>query len=189
MTHRSYAKALDALLRPLGFQRDGNDWARVRGDMWERVDLQVSWVAGVTANVAMKDLETEKVLRAIPSAEPIFMRPVTYRIGALIDGMDKWWRNDPNGPAELAEAMKIHGLPWFETVRTLEDQAARWYGRGSSKHQYGPSMIPLAVTLYRLGEVEEACAALPWPPPRTAIPSLVADVECVRRWLGCPTGN
>ena len=189
MTRRSYAKALDALLTPLGFQRDGNDWIRVRDDMWECVDLQVSGVAGVTANVAMKDLETEKIVTDIPSAERISFRPVTYRIGMLIDGHDKWWRNDPTGPAELAEAVRAYGLPWFDTVRTLEDQAARWYGRGSSKRQYGPSMIPLAVTLFRLGEIEEACEALPWPPPRTAIPSLVAHVEAVRRWLACPSAS
>jgi hypothetical protein len=189
VTRSSYAKALDALLAPLGFQRNGNDWIRVRGDMWECVDLQVSGIAGVTANVAMKDLETERVVTNIPSAEPISLHPVTYRIGVLIDGHDKWWRNDPAGPTELVEAVRVYGLPWFDKVRTLEDQAARWYGRRSSEHRYGPSMIPLAVTLFRLGEIEEACAALPWPPPRTAIPSLVARVEAVRRWLACPAGN
>jgi hypothetical protein len=50
-----YAKALHALLKPLGFKRKGNDWTRVRGDMWERVDLQGSWLGGVTANVSAKD--------------------------------------------------------------------------------------------------------------------------------------
>jgi hypothetical protein len=179
----SYAKALDKLLQPLGFQREGNDWIRVQGDMWECVNLQISWVAGVTANVEMKDLETEKILQAIPCEPPIFMSPVSMRIGHLIDGYDRWWHNAPDGPAELAEAVKIYGLPWFDKVRTLEDQAARWYGRGSAKPWRGASMTKLPVTLYRMGELAEALALFEAPEPKTANPFFVAQARCVQQWL------
>ena len=73
MSRPSYAKALTKLLQPLGFQRDGYDWIRVRGDMWECVNLQISWLGGVTANIEMKDLETEKILQSIPCDPPIFL--------------------------------------------------------------------------------------------------------------------
>ncbi|THD82575.1 MAG: DUF4304 domain-containing protein [Phenylobacterium sp.] len=179
----SYAKALDKLLRPLGFRREGYDWIRIRGDMWECVNLQISWVAGVTANVAMKDLETEKLLQAIPCETPIFMRPMTVRIGHLINNRDRWWRNAPNGPTELTEAVATYGLPWFDKVRTPEEQAARWYGRHALDQWRNPRLPDLAATLYRLGEIEEALALFDEPTPRTAIPSLVAAGRCVQRWL------
>ncbi|HEX2802306.1 MAG TPA: DUF4304 domain-containing protein [Phenylobacterium sp.] len=183
MSRPSYAKALDKLLQPLGFRREGNDWIRVREGMWERVNLQISWVAGVTANVAMKDLETEKILNSITCEKPILMSPVVIRIGQLIDRHDRWWRNAPNGPAELTEAVEIYGLPWFDEVRTLEDQVARWYGGGRTRPWRGSSMTDLAVTLYRMGEFAEARALFDAPVPKTAIPGLVAQAKCVQRWL------
>jgi hypothetical protein len=196
VSRSSYAKALTKLLQPLGFQRDRSDWVRVRGDIWECVNLQISWVAGVTANVQMKDLETEKLLQSIPCDPPIFLPPVSMRIGQLIDRHDRWWKNDPNGPIELTEAINTYGLPWFDTVRTTGDQAARWYGRASaslwrsSEHPLGrvspwrsSSIVPLAVTLYRMGEVAEAQALFDAPVPKTASPSLVAKGRCVERWL------
>ncbi|MGH6909206.1 MAG: DUF4304 domain-containing protein [Phenylobacterium sp.] len=183
MSAPSYAKALDRLLQPLGFRREGDDWIRVRGSLWECINLQVSWVAGVTANVQMKDLETEAILQAIPCEEPIFMSPVSWRIGQLVDGYDKWWRNAPNGPAELTAAVEAYGLPQFDKVRTLEDQAAKWYGRGGDRAWRSPSLAALAVTLYRMGALVEARSLFESMPPRTAIPSLVARGRCVQRWL------
>ncbi len=74
------------------------------------------------------------------------MLPVTVRIGTLMSGTDRWWRRDPNGPAELSEPIKVHALPYFDRVRTLEDQAAKWFGRGSSRGWHAPSRIYLAIT-------------------------------------------
>ena len=184
MSRPSYPKALDKLLQPRGFQRDGYDWVRVRGDMWECVNLQISWVAGVTANIQMKDLETEKIIQAIPCEPPNFMDLVSVRIGHLIDNHDRWWKNAPNGPAELAEAVKIYGLPWFDKVRTLEEQAARWYGRKSTRPQWrNPYLTELAVTLFRLGEIDEALALFNSPAPKTGPPLRVIWGTCVQKWL------
>lgn len=195
MSRPSYAKALTKLLQPLGFQRDGYDWIRVRGDIWECVNLQISWLGGVTANIEMKDLETEKILQSIPCDPPIFLQPVSTRIGRLIDQHDRWWKNDPNGPEELAEAVSTYGLPWFDTVRTVEDQADRWYGRAraslwrSSDYPLGGvspwrmSIVPLAVTLYRMGELAEARALFEAPVPKTANPLSVTRGRRVQQWL------
>ncbi len=186
MKPKSYAAALGQVLEPMGFTREGKLWTRVRGDLWERVGLQVSQIAGVTANLSIKDLETERLLQeAIPSkGEPVVMIPITVRIGTLMDGYDHWWLRDPNGPSELAEAVRIHAAPFFDRVRTLEDQAAKWFGRGSTKGWRPPSKIYLAITLYRMGELEEACRALSRP-PKHIVYGWLSQVESVRQWLGC----
>lgn len=186
MKARTYRQALDDLLLPEGFSRDGpDDWIRTRGDVREIVNLQRgSLGAGVTVNLEQYDLETDRIMRAIPSKRGLFAPPISYRIGALMDGYDHWWRNNPDGPAELKEAVEIYGLPHFDRVRSLQDQAANWYGRRSER-LWGPSLPQLAVTLYRMGELSEARQVIMTQPPKTAIPTLVEKVMDVRRWLGC----
>lgn len=194
MKRQSYPKALDDALRPFGFERQGDDWIRVRGDMWECVNRQSSWLGGVTVNLDMKDLQTEKLFLSIfASSGAIQMPTIGARIGELIDGYDRWWKKDePNGPAEMAQAVVEHGLPWFDRVRTLEEQAANWYGRAgalTSRGYHGSSLVGLALTLYRMGEREEACRVLSKPVPRTAIRSSVEKVARVRDWLGCRSAD
>ncbi len=185
MKARSYTAALNQVLEPAGFQRDGKDWIRVRGDMWECVNLQVSSIAGTTANLMIKDLELEKLVRAIPTmGKPIPMIPITVRIGRLIDNYDHWWRGDPEGPTQLSDVVRVLGLPYFDLVRTPEEQAVNWFGRGSGTRWHASSRIYLALTLYRMGEIAEACEALR-NPPKTAIPEWRAHAEAVSRWLGC----
>lgn len=184
MSRLSYTKALDDLLRPLEFQRQGRDWTRVRGEIEERVDLQKSWVDGsVTVNVWARNLETEKILESIPCYEVLGIIQFGVRIGSLIDGYDRWWKNDPTGPVELAEATRIHAIPWFDKVRSLEDQASKWYGRGTTRPWSSPNLGALAVTLYRLGEIAEALAMFDAPVPKTANSTIVARGRCVQRWL------
>lgn len=179
-----YAKALHALLKPLGFARKGNDWIRIRGDMWECVDIQGSWLGGVTVNVSAKDLKTAEILAGISCEEELWLAPTATRVGHLIDGYDRWWKDEPNGPAEMTEAVRIYGLPWFDRVRSVEDQAAKWYGRHSDKSPWRNTRLPeLAVTLYRLGEVEEALRLFEAPERKTTPPLLVTECRCVERWL------
>lgn len=185
---RSYVKALDQRLSPLDFKRRGDDWVRVRGDMWECVNRQPSTLYGVTVNLSMKDLETEKLFLEIFGGEgAILMPPIDVRIGELIDGYDRWWTSkEPNGPQELADAVLKHGLPWFDSVRTLEQQAEHWFARRTAlmaRGYHGPSLIGLALTLYRMGELQEAREVVRKPVPKTAIPGSVRSVATVREWL------
>ncbi len=117
------------------------------------------------------------------------MPAVDERIGTLIDGYDRWWKSDePNGPSEMADTVIRYGLPWFDRVRTLEEQAENWCARKTvlmDRSYHGRSLVHLALTLYRMGEVREACDVLRKPVPRTAIESSVRDVAKVRKWLGC----
>ena len=192
---RSYVKALDQLLSPLGFKRSGDDWVRVRGDMWECVNRQSSTLYGVTANLSMKDLGTEKLFLEIFGGEgAIVLPPINVRIGELLDGHDRWWTSDePNGPNELADAVLKHGLPWFDEVCTLEQQAECWFARRTAltdRGYHGLSLVGLALTLYRMGEVQEAREVVRKPVPLTAIAANVKWVAKVREWLErAPSGG
>ena len=185
MTRLSYTKALDRALEPLGFARDGKkDWTRLRGEIQDWVNLQKSWIDGsVTINLFAKNLETERMLRSIACENELGIRQSGQRIGELMDGRDRWWKNNPSGPSEMAQAVEVYGIPWFERVRSLEDEASKWYGRGTTGSWSKPNLTVLAMTLFRLGALDEALALFEEPVPRTAIPTLVVEGRCVQRWL------
>lgn len=185
MTRLSYIKALDRILQPFGFVREGKDCIRTRGDIWDCVNLQKSWIDGsVTVNLYSKDLETDRILKSITCDTLLGARPIYERIGQLIDGYDRWWKNDPNGPGELAEAVRTHGIPWFDRIQSLEDQASLWHFRTATAQPWRRSDLPeLGVTLYRLGELDEALALFEAPVPKTALEGVVTDGRCVQRWL------
>lgn len=187
MRRRSYTLALDDALKPLGFQREGRVWSRLVGSVLEKIDLQVSSIAGTTANLWTKDVATEALLQeAIPWKRPIGIIQEGYRIGHLMDGnLDRWWKNDLNGPAELADALRLHAPEYFENRRSIEDQA-RYFGRSSLRWGPAPTRIYLAPTLYRMGEVAEACRSLS-DPPKSLVETWKAQVDSVREWLGCRT--
>ncbi|MFC3077637.1 DUF4304 domain-containing protein [Phenylobacterium terrae] len=189
MSRISYAKALDKVLRPLGFERNRDDWIRVRGDIWECVNRQSSWLGGVNVNLFVKDLETEKLYREIAGSEHAVIPQGGTRISDLIGGADRWWKtDDPDGPAELAELVLRVGVPWFDKVRTLEEQAEQWFFRSvalTTSGYHWPTLVGLALTLHRMGEAEEACRVVRKPVPRTANQSSVEKVAKVRAWLGC----
>jgi len=187
MNRKSYLAAIDAVLKPMGFMREGKEWSRCIGTVEEHVDLQVSSIAGTTANLWSYDTATSDLLKkAIPWKPDIGMVLSPWRIGTLMTGYDRWWKNDPNGPAELAEALRVHVPPFFEARRSLEDQA-RFFGRAEPRWKAGntKTRIYLALTLYRMGQLGEACAALQ-NPPKTAPAPWLAQAESVRKWLGCP---
>jgi hypothetical protein len=180
VSRTSYVSAIDKVLKPIGFVRAGREWIRQVGTVEEGVDLQTSQIAGATANFWSKDLATEALLPdAVPWLQPAIMVVFSTRIGQLMCGQDRWWKNDPNGPAELSAALQEHVDSFFEARRSLEAQAIN-YGRLSTK--WGPSQINLALTLYRMGEVEEACRALE-KPPRTIPEVWKRQAESVRNWI------
>ncbi|WP_372784298.1 DUF4304 domain-containing protein [Phenylobacterium sp.] len=188
MSRRSYVSVLDDVLTPLGFRRTGKRWSRVVGDMLEEIDLQVSSVAGTTANLWTSDLATQELLReAIPWKRPLGIIQEGQRIGELMCGRDIWWKNEPNGPAELAEALRVYAPRYFEGRRRLEDQA-KFLGRGTQKWSWTPGRIYLALTLYRMGEVDEARRALS-NPPKSEVGTWKEQADSVRSWLGCGSGG
>lgn len=177
---------MDKALKPHGFARDKLKWTRIRGENIETVDIQPSQYKGRTVNLSMKNLQTEKLYAEIlaPLGDT-FMLWISPRLGAVIDGRDRWWEDEPDGPENMAALTIEYALPWFDEHSTLEQQATKWFGRGieNSRGYYAPGMIGLALTLYRMGEVDEALTVLAKPVPRLAIVSWVEKVVCVREWM------
>jgi hypothetical protein len=188
MARLSYPKALDEALRPHGFARDRDNWVRIRGDMWECVNRQSGWLGGVTVNLFKKDLETEKLYIEIfgPDA-PRAGVGIDERVGGLIDGYDRWWTKDePDGPQEMARAVVTHGLPWFDRVQTLEDQAANWYGQDdiqANEARYGQTNLLLALTLWRMGWYEDVDRLARRAPRKTSHPWEIESMARLREWL------
>ncbi|MES2724122.1 MAG: hypothetical protein V4656_13295, partial [Pseudomonadota bacterium] len=82
----TYPAALAKALAPLGFEREGMNLSRRHGDLLEQVNVQVSQIAGVTANLWTRNLATENLHRQVFSGRPpadtlIFNK----RIGTIID--------------------------------------------------------------------------------------------------------
>lgn len=186
MTRLSYTRSLDRALEPLGFVREGKkkDWIRLRGEIEDLVNLQKSWIDGsVTINLFAKNVETARMLRTVACSETLGIVQSGQRIGDLIDGRDRWWKNNPEGPKEVADAVLAYGIPWFERVQSLEDEASIWYWRGTTGSWRKPNLTALAMTLFRLGALEEALALFDEPVPKRAMPMLVTKGRCMQRWL------
>lgn len=184
MSSKSYLAALDSVLRPAGFARTGRNWIRFRDGFEDCVNLQVSSRAGTTANISSRDLATDAIWNeAVPPGSPGLYYHTTVRIGQLMDRTDRWWRRDPNGPEELSQAILAYALPFLDSRRSLENQALG-FGRGDTAGFNARLRIGLAITLHRMGEHDEACAALANPPKRL-LSSWLMQVEAVRRRLGC----
>src|SRR4051812_4466797 len=116
MSKPTYIATLDKALAPLGFARPAEPdptgdrvWVRRRGDVQDTISHQVSaFGRGSTANLWTHNVRTEALLReAIPWERPLYIVGGAVRIGQLIDPKtcDKWWKNDPNGPKEMADAL------------------------------------------------------------------------------------
>jgi hypothetical protein len=190
LSRKTYTGALDQLLTPLGFERqDKRSWVRHVGDMEERVDLEKGWVDGaMTASVKCVDMVGLEIMRQAVPGGPGVIYPIDRRIGHFVGPFDKWWKNDPNGPEEIAEIVRVHGLPFLESFRTIEARADH-FGRAfveGQRNPHIPSRAWLAVTLHRMGKGDEACRALEIPKRRTEIPSAGAMVQALRSYLGCP---
>lgn len=188
MGRKSYPQALDTALRPFGFTREGDDWVRVRGDMWECVNRQSRWLGGVTVNLFQMDLKTDQLyVEIFGPDEPRPFVAQDMRIGKLINGYDRWWtRDDVNGPEEMAQAVVKFGLPWFDRVRTIEEQAVHWYGRDvilPDERQYGQRNLVLALTLWRLGLHDEVRRLAERKPRRTSPEWDIQRMARLREWL------
>lgn len=194
MTKLTYVKAIGVALEPVGFElRAGmsrnREWVRFRDGFEDCVDLQFSSIGGTTCNINTRDLATVDILeKAAPQEDPGWHYAEYTRLGELVDGNDRWWRNDPNGPAEMVGLIKSHGLPYFESLRSLEAQAKQFGVDGDKHWRHVPSLLRLAVTLWRMGRGDEACVLLSNPPNgpiSKPLPNWLARAEALKAWLGC----
>ncbi|MFN9928745.1 MAG: hypothetical protein ACK53I_17590 [Phenylobacterium sp.] len=192
MSRKTYASALEAVLAPMGFIRRVKDyaphepqWFRMIGDIQESVGLQRSMDLGTTCNLWTRDTALTALHQAaIPWDPQAGTWSVACRIGALMgDGMtDHWWKNDPSGPDEVAAAVREHAEGYFARYRTPEDQARNMYGRYTEGRRNPGTAVALALTLYRLGELDEALRVLE-PRAKLTPPDWVRRMDSVQAWL------
>ena len=190
MRPKSYTQAIAQTLEPLGYQRQGSDWILRVGDIEECVNLQKSsYGLGVTVNLYSVDLRSNAILfEALGATQKGRYWWVSKRLSSLFSQFDIWWKNDPDGPADVAEKIQTYGLPFLIRMRDPLEQA-NWFGLQALLHgkwKQGPTVARLAITLHRMGEHELACRALDVPRRRYEIDSLVNDIRAVRRYLNCP---
>jgi hypothetical protein len=189
MTRINYARVIDKALKPLGFDRDADDWIRIRGDRWECVNRYSSWLGGVHVTLSMKDLETQRVYRSI------FHLPddlawggyLDEDLGVLVNGRQGFWMQDtPNGAQDLVDKLLTFGLPWFETFQTPEQVVAPWRARTDppTYRAFNPTwLITYMICFYRLGDLEAAREVLRTPAPRLAPPKCLEAIARASAWL------
>lgn len=187
MTKAKYVRALRSLLIPQGFIGEKDSWERVEGDLRARISYCSIPTLGVTPEYQMTDIRTEKLFLEIFPAWP--QLPLyAHRIGILTKTLTPWWdRKDPEGPTQMATAVREQILPWLDRPWPLEVQAREWFHREKameSRGYGGPIFICLVLTLHRMGEFDEVSALLNKPIPRTAIQSNVEMIAKVRDYLG-----
>ena len=164
MSRRAFITKLDSALKPLGFARKGVTWNRKGKSIVEAIDVQVSKSGNaVTINAGVLDPVVHS--RLWGKDPPAFVVPprctVCARIGALIDGRDKWWElSDVTAAVEAAEKVIAHVLPFLEQTRTREGMKQWLTDAGVTKKRYPPPVISLAIIKSLLGETAEACALL-----------------------------
>ena len=165
MSRASYIRVLEGALAPMGFERRDASlpprekaWVRRRGDFEDYVGLQRNAIAGVTANLATKDLVSEQILHSLNATGVFIWYPYERRIGQLMRTTDVWWKNDTDGPRALAENVLAFGMPFFDSFSTLDDQIERYQ-----------QSADVAARLYfltalhrrnRAGDLDEACRRL-----------------------------
>jgi hypothetical protein len=189
MGGKSFTRALQEVLEPEGFVRNGRMWIRERSGLKDMIGLQTSSYLGSTVNIHFVDLISLGILYdALPPKLRDFAYPVNARISELMGEVyDKWWRRTPGAAAEVAEAVRMFALPFFEQLHPLESQANRYGRRAAPSERFvgGPSAMFLAVTLMRMGEREEACAVLNKPHRRRDMQIWIDRIAALRRHLGC----
>lgn len=191
MKKLNFPQALDRVLAPAGFTREKMLWSRTRGDIRDEVFLDRNWLDGsMMADLRMRDLVTEEILRGMPADPPLFLWPISIPAGFLLEKQKQWWRKDENGPEELAAAVQNFGLPWFDQVHTLEDEGAVWIRNSFPLGMHPASFSVRVVTLYRLGAIDEAIALLVAAKPRKMTPpGTVAAYHTVRNWFEAQIGR
>jgi hypothetical protein len=186
---RSVRAALDHLLMPFGFIRDGEYWTRYFENIEEAIHLQKSNTLGLTVNIHSVDNSSKRMLiEGVGPKAPSLYYWVSVRIGALMDNYDHWWKAGPQAIEEIPRLVSELALPFLEKMRSPAEQADRFGRRavGEPGPRHIPSALKLAITLYRMGEKEEACRALVIPKRRTETAVWAAQVPALRAYLGCP---
>lgn len=187
MKKQPISRAVGDILVERGFRKSGrSEWIREIDGYVDQVDTQIaSSLDQITINLKILDEQVRSVIRAAYPENPFAgsISPVHVRLPIIMTGYDQWWsRSDPDTPRQMAEAIGLHALPFFESLHSAEAMLVYLQARGSIKWRAPEARINVALILDRLGHTKEAIAALSDPPRRVSGPWL-DTVEALRRYV------
>jgi len=129
---------LNRELRPFGFRRRGQSFARQSSECWQVVNVQLSRFSpqnekSLTVNIGVHS-KTVLHFRGKDSSKPplYYACPISFRIGWLMQTTsDKWWtvRDEISGQmalTEIDEVLQSKGLPFLDVLQTNKDILDRY---------------------------------------------------------------
>ena len=118
------SKAINEVLIPAGFSKDGDVWRRASVPWLDVMELQKSKSGqAATLNCGIHHPEIYEKCWGRPGKAPISYSNciVRTRLSELVLGRDEWWKlEDPVAIEAAAEMTKSHGLPFVERMHSLE---------------------------------------------------------------------
>jgi Domain of unknown function (DUF4304) len=120
---------LNVRLRPFGFRRRGQTFARQSAECWQVVNVQLSRFSqlnekSLTVNIGIHSKTVLRFRSEDSSKPPLYYAcPITFRIGWLMEVNDKWWTVRDETSAQIAlteidEVLQGKGLPFLDVLQT-----------------------------------------------------------------------
>jgi len=184
------AKALRAILAPLGFVRKSSTWRRDTGEFVDVIEFQRGKTsADFTLNIGVltKSVYTIAWSKEAPDLPKEAACTVRARIGSLIFQGDKWWEiDDPAALPEIAGHVLSSVLPFLDHMHSREQQL-NFLRERSTWRGFWQVQIYAAILMFECGQREEACAKLrKHQPTRYEGASIQARFGEVADRLNCP---
>ncbi len=154
------SKAINEVLIPAGFSKDGDVWRRASVPWLDVMELQKSKSGqAATLNCGIHHPEIYEKCWGRPGKTPISYSNciVRTRLSELVLGRDEWWKlEDPVAIEAAAEMTKSHGLPFVERMHSLERVHDFFQSTNILKKRYPPDIIYLSAIKSQLGDSASA---------------------------------
>lgn len=192
MSVKTISASIDAMLKPLGFQRQRTVWNRHTEFTVEVADVQVSKNGDLcTLNVGVLDKEVYEIFWGIepPNFVEQPLCTVSARIGELIRGRDLWW---PVGElaadySQITQAIEAI-LSFFDQLNSRQGMVRWLTDSGVTRKRYPPPIINLAILHALIGQFSKSEALFNDLQSGISGPWLERIIEARDR-LGVKSGN
>ena len=122
-------RELNTLLRPFGFRRHGQTFARECGDCWQVVNVQLSRFSphgekSLTVNIGVHSKSVMRFRKEDAAKAPLEYRcTIRFRVGWLMQNKDVWWEvrdwsSAQTALAEITEVLGTKGVPCLDSITT-----------------------------------------------------------------------
>lgn len=164
MSSSSITRKVDAILKPLGFQKRGAIWNRLSDSVIDVIDIQTSKSGDTyTLNVGVLDREVHEVFWGEAVAETVEppMCTVSARVGDLMYGTDKWWKTDTSESEQDSITKAVAAaISFLDRTHTRPQMTRLLTDTDVTQKRYPPPIINLALLSALEGKVAEANAML-----------------------------